>query len=353
MKQRALHQFLNGAAPGDAITDQALLIQRWTRELGYDSQLFAEHIHPAMADQVRRFDTYRPEADETHVIYHHAIGSDTVAMLQSLSLNVIVVYHNITPPDFYAETNPQLARQLEEGQAQLKILRSFTSLALADSAYNELDLIQGGFDRTGVLPIALADENYDFPSAPDLVSKYARTGPLLLFLGRLAPNKKQEDLIKLMYYYRRIRPDARLLLVGDPWSPEYVAWMKQLAATLGISEGVEFVGHVTQAQMITYFRLADLYVSMSEHEGFGKPLIEGMHLGLPVLAYATTAVPYTMGEAGVLFHHKHFPALAELVDILISDDPLRTRIIARQRAHAHAFLESQVRKTWAESLASL
>jgi glycosyltransferase involved in cell wall biosynthesis len=132
-----------------------------------------------------------------------------------------------------------------------------------------------------------------------------------------------------------------------------VNWLKHLAASLGVNDAVEFVGHVTQAQMVTYFRLADLYVSMSEHEGFGKPLIEGMHLGLPILAFATTAVPYTMGEAGVLFHHKHYPALAELVDILVSDSALRSRIVDRQKVHAHFFLESQVRLTWMQAVSSL
>ncbi len=105
--------------------------------------------------------------------------------------------------------------------------------------------------------------------------------------------------------------------------------------------------------MITYFRLADLYVSMSEHEGFGKPLIEGMHLGLPILAYATTAVPYTMGEAGILFHHKHYLALAEMVDMLVTDHDLRAKVVARQQAHARLFLESQVRYTWEDAIASL
>lgn len=353
MKQRVLHQFLNGASVGDAITDQALLIRHWLRETGFDSHIYAEHIHPAMVEEVRPFDSYQPGADEEYVVYHHGIGSATVGLLQTLALKIILVYHNVTPPGFYKSTNPQLAKQLAEGQAQLGILPSQTPLALADSAYNELDLIDKGFARTGVLPIALVEEKYDLASDPALIKAYAGSGPLLLFLGRLAPNKKQEDLIKLLYYYRRIQPDARLLLVGDPWAPEYVGWLKSLAESLGLGQAVIFVGHVNQAQMVTYFRLAHLYVSMSEHEGFGKPLIEGMHLGLPILAYATSAVPYTMGEAGVLFHHKHFPALAELVDMLVTDKSLRARIVSRQQTHARLFLESQVRYTWMEAVASL
>ncbi len=190
-----------------------------------------------MLGEARPFDSYQPGTDEEYVVYHHGIGSASVAFLQSLALKIILVYHNITPPDFYAATNPQLAKQLTEGQAQLALLPAHTPLALADSAYNELDLMANGFARTGVLPIALAEEKYDLPSDPAVVKAYADSGPLLLFLGRLAPNKKQEDLIKLLYYYRRIQPDARLLLVGDPWAPEYVGWLKSLAGEPGAGPG--------------------------------------------------------------------------------------------------------------------
>src|SRR5262249_30873453 len=149
---------------------------------------------------------------------------------------------------------------------------------------------------TGVLPISLDPARYALPPNPELRARFEPGGPLLLFVGRLVPNKRQEDLIKLLYFYRRIEPAARLLLAGDPWGPAYAQWLRELAAYLGLQEAVLFAGHISQADLVTYYGLADLYVSMSEHEGFGKPLIESMYLGLPVLAYGATAVRGTLGE---------------------------------------------------------
>jgi glycosyltransferase involved in cell wall biosynthesis len=341
-----LHQVIVGAMTGDAITDEAFLIRRWLREAGYHSDIYAEAIHPALEREVRSWHTYRPHPDEARLIYHHSIGSPAVDRLLALPLRLILIYHNVTPPSFFTSVNPALARQMQLGREQLSTLRARTDLALADSDYNEQDLRQAGFERTGVLPISLDPDRYAFPPNPELQARFQTSGPLLLFVGRLAPNKKQEDLIKLMYFYRRIDPSARLLLAGDPWVPAYDQWLRDLAVYLGLRDSVVFVGHVSQADLVTYYGLADVYVSMSEHEGFGKPLIESMYLGVPVLAYAAAAVRGTLGGAGLLFWHKHYEALAEAVDLLVRDASLRQRIIARQRGWARQFLEPAVKDTW-------
>jgi glycosyltransferase involved in cell wall biosynthesis len=103
--------------------------------------------------------------------------------------------------------------------------------------------------------------------------------------------------------------------------------------------------------LVTYYRLADLYVSMSEHEGFGQPFIESMYLGLPILAYAAAAVPDTLGRSGVLFRRKTYEPLAELVDICIRDGELRRRIMDVQRERASLFLEPRVRERWEAEVA--
>jgi glycosyltransferase involved in cell wall biosynthesis len=346
MRRPVLHQFIVGAAPGDAITDQALLLNRWLREDGFNSLIFAESIEPALTRRVRSYMQYRPSRPGETVILHHSIGTAMVDYLLSLDVWFLIVYHNVTPPEFLRNADPALAEQLARGRKQLTPLRDRTLLGLAASPYNEAELKRIGFAPTGVLPNMLDESQYRLDSNPDLLAHYRGKEPLLLFVGRLAPNKRQEDLIKLLHYYRRIEPSAHLLLVGTPWVPTYANWLQEMAQELGLGEAVVFAGHVSQRDMVTYYRLADLYVSMSEHEGFGKPLIESMYLGLPVLAYARAAVPGTMGGSGVLFREKRHEALAELVDILVKDDALRQRIIARQRERAKAFLEPEVHRTW-------
>jgi len=345
-----LHQVTIGAVPGDAITDHAFTLRRWLRDMGFSSQIYARQVHPTLAREVRPLAAYRPRPSEKWLVYHHSVGSSVTEWLLDRSQRLIVIYHNVTPARFFEALSPALARQMAVGREQLCALRSRTALALADSPYNERELREAGFPETGVLPIVLDEGQYDLPSNPEIVARFEGAGPLLLFVGRLVPNKKQEDLVKLLYFYQRIEPSARLVLVGSAWLSTYERALREFSRALGVGEAVLFTGRVSQQDLVTYYRLADVYVSMSEHEGFGKPLIESMYLDLPVLAYAAGAVPDTLGGAGILFRHKHYEALAEMVDMLRCDRELYRRIVARQRARVRAFTEPNVRRKWGEFL---
>jgi L-malate glycosyltransferase len=349
-----LHQFTEGVHAGDAVTDQALLIQRWLRGLGFESDIFAERIQPEFDGRVRFAGAYRPAPAESCLIHHHAVGSDMAERLGRIGLPQILIYHNITPPEYFAATNPVMAGQLSKGRRQLAEMRSRTILALGDSGYNERELVELEFSATGVLPIVLDERHYDMVDNESLARECAASRPLLLFVGRQAPNKRQEDLIKLLYCVRRIEPEARLILAGSLHVQPYVEWQRQLASSLGLADGaVVWAGHVSQQDMVTYYRHADFYVSMSEHEGFGKPLIESMYFGLPVIAFGSTAVPDTLGGAGVQFFEKDFEALAELILLIRSDTALCERLVERQKQRVKCFLEPQVRQQWEEYLRHL
>lgn len=352
MPDRTLHQFLTGATAGDAITDHALLLRGWLRRLGFESHLFAQHIHASMAAEVRPLAAYRPARDGRLAIYHHSIGSDVADFLRQNRITLILIHHNVTPPEFFARINPAWVQLAQLGQAQLRALQPQTMLALADSAYNELELHEAGYVHTAVLPITLDEAQLNLPDNDELAAEWQGKRPLLLFVGRLAPNKKQEDLVKLLYYYRRIQPQAHLALLGDRWDLKYDLWVEELAADLGLGQAVTLTGKVSQQDMVTTYRAADLYVSMSEHEGFGKPFIESMYLGLPILAYASTSVPYTLGQAGVQFRQKDYARLAELVDILVTNQPLRQRLVAGQRERVQDFRETAVFQTFLQALHS-
>jgi len=341
-----LDQVIIGATPGDAITDEAFLIQRWLRELGFSSEIFAQFIDPALTNQIRPMSAWHPQANAEWVAYHHSIGSAAAERLMATARKLILIYHNVTPPEFFAATNPALHQEMLQGRAQLVALRAHTPLALADSFFNERDLIATGFARTGVLPIALDEARLNLPLNRNLLAHFGEGIPTLLFVGRQVPNKRQEDLLKLLYYYRRIEPGARLFLVGDEWTPAYSRWLRDVAADLGLDDAVIFAGKSSQQDLVTIYQLASVYVSMSEHEGFGKPLIESMYLGVPVFAFAAAAVPGTLGEAGVQFHAKDYEALAEAIDLLARDEKLRARLIARQRARAQEFLAPRVFAQW-------
>lgn len=350
MSQTALHQFLPGARSGDAITDQALMMRRWLRDMGYTSQIFAQHIDPDVEAEILPLSRYRRAPDETWAIYHHSIGCDVPAFLKGRKLQLILIYHNITPPEFFAGVDPLMAYQLRLGQAQLAELQPITRLALADSSYNAIDLRVAGYEKRAVLPITLQPRRYDIAVNPDLAARLATTGPNLLFIGRLAPNKAQADLIILLHFLRRIHPAGHLYLVGDRGGMGYDEWLEQLAQELGVAEHVTLTGKVSHEDMVTYLKGADLYVSMSEHEGFGVPLIESMYLGLPVMAFGAAAVPETLDKAGLLFFDKDYERLAELAQLVLADEALRRRLIAAQRRRVQAFLEPKVRFQFEEHL---
>ncbi|MFO7662489.1 MAG: glycosyltransferase [Chloroflexota bacterium] len=343
MSRHVLHQLITGATTGDAITEQALLMRGWLRDLGFHSDIYAWHIHPSMEMEVRPLAAYRRARQEEWAIYRHSIGSEVPDFLSAQSLRLILIYHNITPAEYFEGTDPMRARMARLGQTQLHAIRPQTGIALADSPYNAAELTGVGYRDVEIMPICLPAERYDVSVNPALAETLADHPDLLLFIGRLAPNKRQEDLVRLLYCLRRIRPQARLYLVGDRWDIGYDTWIEELAGQLDLDDGVVLTGKISHRDMITYLKSAGCYVSMSEHEGFGVPLIESMVLGLPVLAYGAAAVPDTMGNAGVLFYRKAYEPLAELIDLILTDQPLRERIIAQQYKRAQAFSEPLIR----------
>ena len=352
MKKRVLHQFLVDVSTGDATSDHAFLIRSWLRDMGFESEIYSPEYAEELEAEVHRF-TPGALASQELVIYHHTIGSVSLDKLISRRIPLLLIYHNITPAKYFISTDPVLAGQLIKGREQLSDILPLTRLALGASGYSEEELKQIGYENTGVLPIVLKEAAYDIPVDGALQARIQDGGPTLLFVGRVAPNKCQEDLVKLLYYVRQVLPRARLILVGSLKAESYVRWLKDFIDKNGLTDAVTLTGHVTQQEMVTYYRSADLFVSMSEHEGFGKPLIESMYQGLPVLAYSAAAVPSTMGDAGVLFTRKEFEPLSEMVRILYEDQEIRQKLIITQTRRAQDFLEANVRMQFRKYLEQL
>lgn len=328
------------------------MIRSWLREMGFESDIFSPVFDEELASEVRQF-TPGALASQDLVIYHHTIGSASLNQLIDRRIPLMLIYHNITPPEFFRSTDPVLASQLVNGREQLRDIRPFVRLALGASDYSEEELKETGFENTGVLPIVLNESAYNIAVDKQLQANLRDGDPTLLFVGRIAPNKRQEDLVKLLYYVRQILPRARLILVGSLAAQGYVRWLQQFIDRNGLTGAVTLTGHVTQQEMVTYYKSADLFVSMSEHEGFGKPLIESMYLDLPVLAYSAAAIPSTTGDAGVLFTRKEFEPLSEMVRILYKDQKLRQRVIDTQSRRVQAFLEPNVKQQFKGYLTQL
>jgi glycosyltransferase involved in cell wall biosynthesis len=267
-----------------------------------------------------------------------------------------MLHHNITPPEFFLGYDEEMVRICTIGAREWRSLRGEVDLALADSEFNRRELEAAGFARTGVLPILMDFARYREPPAPALLRLLRDGRANVLFVGRITPNKKQEDLVRLAAYWKRyISPDVRLVLVGK--LPRRRAYLDALQAHLQ-AEGftpweVLLTGHVSHAELLACYRAADVFVSMSEHEGFGVPLVESMLMRVPIVAFSATAVRDTLGEAGVQFSEKRLEEMAEVAHRVTRDQALRAAVLAGQDLRLRHFAPEAVEARLRAHLESL
>jgi glycosyltransferase involved in cell wall biosynthesis len=258
----------------------------------------------------------------------------------------VLQYHNVTPAHFFAPFDAGICRLAWLGREELSTLAGHTDLALGDSEYNRQELEDLGFDATGVLPIVVDTERLTRAAPLPALDKLLQDGLVnILFVGRLAPNKKIEDHIKLAEQYKRyVDAYYRFIFVGRTNSvPRYYAAVRALVAEYRmLPERFWFTGAVPDVELAAYYRNAHAYVSLSEHEGFCVPLIESMAMDVPVLAYSAGAVPETLGGAGVTFAPKDLEYAAELLGSLVYDEPFRRDVIAGQQRRLADFETSRI-----------
>lgn len=289
------------------------------------------------------------------LVYHAAHASPLGAWLAGIDAVKVVDFHGITPPEFLRGWDAGLAVALARGHDELAALGPQAALGIAHSSCTAGDLTRAGFARTAVLPVLMDPARLATPSDPATLARLqaGNRGHDLLFVSRMAPNKRIEDLLKLLAVYRGAwHPEARLLLVGRPDVAAYDRALRTFAERLG-SGGVVFAGPVSVAELMAYYAAADLFVSMSEHEGFGIPAVEAMALGLPVLAYAAAAVPEVTAGAAVLFGDKCSEEVAALADAVLGDAPLLDRLRATGHRRAAELAAQQVAPAYLAALGAL
>jgi glycosyltransferase involved in cell wall biosynthesis len=341
----AIHQLLPGFCYGDAISNHAMALKRLLRSWGYPSEIYARLIHPKVADQCRPFRDFKPDA-QTVTIYHYSIGAAelTERFLDSPGKRMLI-YHNITPPAFFAPYSDEDYQDTKKGREVLGEFRTAVDMVLADSEYNCQELAELGFQDPRPLPILVDFRRFQTtPPCPLVLRQFADDWTNFLFVGRIAPNKRHDDVIRAFVHYNRfINRRSRLLLVGSFGGMEgYLADLQQLARFHEIEDHLIFAGHVRFRELLAYYAVADLFLCMSEHEGFCVPLVEAMYHDIPILAYQATAIPDTLGEAGVLVRQKNFAQIAEMAHLLVSDRALRAQVLARQRARVACFQPERI-----------
>jgi len=341
--RQAINQFLPNLSYGDAISNEAIWIRDELRQAGFESHIYVQFIDPRIADSCRLFtpgELHRSDA----AIYHHSIGTEITPQLIEFRGPKYLIYHNITPGEFFEGYRPEFAQILYRGRADLPHLARRFNNSVGDSAFNATELAENGFNNPGVLPLAINPQKWAFPPDPAIMEQMQDGRTNILFVGRFAPNKKQDDLIVAFSHYLQHDPDARLILAGKPEQADpYVTHLGDLITERDLTQSVLLTGSVNDAQLAAYYRTAQLFWSMSEHEGFCVPLIESMWFDIPIFAFKASAVPETLGDAGLMFSSKDdLPALAAFAHVLVTDATLREKLIRAQRNRRLQFLPNKV-----------
>jgi len=335
-----VNQWVPAAHRGDAIGDSARRVRDLLRAKGHRSDLFALTVDDDLRHEVRPFED--PEARRGDVtIFHFALPSPMTGAFATLPGARVLQYHNITPAHFFAGYDANMFRLATLGRRELATLVGHVDLALGDSDFNRRELEALGFAPTGVMPIAIDLARITGAPPRPALARILEDGLInFLFVGRIAPNKRIEDHIRLAEHYKRyVDAYYRFIFVGRCDAvPDYYRTIRALMLEYRMpADRFVFTGPVPDADLAAFYRHADVYISLSEHEGFCVPLLESMAAGVPVLAYGEAAVPETMGGAGVVFAPKDLELAAEWLGVLAYDADVRARLIAGQRRRLEAF----------------
>ncbi len=325
---RGIHQFVPMLHRSDAVGRHTLRLRDVMLERGIRSHVYVEMTDPETASETRPFARYGEEAEAGDVLlYQFATASAIAPWLGARSEVLVVNYHNVTPPEYFAPWDNGMARHQLLAQTQLRELAPRSGLGLAVSAFNEAELRAAGFGRTAVVPPAaiVPAGHGGRPPTAAAVGAAARW----VSVGRLAPNKGIELAVMALLVSRAHHdPEATLEVVGRPVVPSYTGALHRFISEVGLDHAVTFTGAVSDEELVAVMGRSDVLLVTSAHEGFGVPVLEAMTLGLPVVANAAGGLPEVVADAGLLVQAGDPYELAAAVARVLGDGDLRAALSA-------------------------
>ncbi len=323
-----IDQFLSGFHYGDAIGNSVLRFHKFLETKGIKSRIVAITIDDAVREYCTPFSEYKEEYDSIR-IYHYAISSPINDYFLKNQGKNILIYHNITPSEYFKGFSEELVSLTEKGRKELSLFSDKFNLAIADSDFNASELKEIGFSNIKTFPIMISRTEYDGECSESYMEIFNDGRKNILFVGRITPNKKIEDLIKLLSVYKKIvSSDIRLIIAGNVGSvPHYFSSLLSLKNELGLDlEDLFFTGHIPFSELISVYRSADLFLSMSEHEGFCLPLIESSFFRIPVIAFKAGAVEETLAGSGILLSNKNLEKVVMVAEKVLNDENISIKL---------------------------
>ena len=341
---RAIHQVLSNLSYGDAIGNHTIWIRDQLQSMGFESEIFARHIAVEMLGQAYPLTSPDLLPTGSAIIYHHSIGTEITPWVCNHSGPRALIYHNITPAEFFEPYEPEFAAICRHGRETLPQLADYFPVSVGDSKFNADELTACGFHKPGVLPLCIDPTNWAFPPDDRIMADFQDGRTNILFVGRVAPNKRHEDLIYAFKFWLEEDPTARLLLVGSvEASSLYKECLIELAQRLRVDHAVHFIGKVNHAELNAYYRCANFFWCFSDHEGFCVPLIEACAYGIPIVARASGAVPETLGDAGLLLHGRIQPEKIVAMISSVRNHNNSAKMAARLATYSPAQVQQRLR----------
>ena len=331
---KRIDQFVHTLQYGDAISGEAITIMHLLRESGINSDIYSINTHEKLKNIPKHFSNYKEDENNSTIILHYSIASplnNIYSSVISSKTKKALIYHNLTPLKWYQAYNARVSADLVKGRDELPALLKLSDLVIADSSFNASEAREMGASNVQVLPLTLDPKRWDMPKNQGISAALKNHGGKnILHVGRIAPNKCLEDIIKGFYFYHhKFNKNSKLWFVGSDTDTEIYSFeLRKLVKELSLKDMVEFVGAVSDDELRAFFEESDAYICMSEHEGFCVPLIEALNFKLPVIAFNSSAIPETLGNAGILLNEKDPLLLGLLMNEVCTNLTLREKLIS-------------------------
>jgi len=349
MSTISLHQFSPAAYSGDGVTNGMFYMQRILQDFGFHSNIYAESIDEILNNKVFNYKELFECDDEVVLFIHYSIYYDFDKWINQLKLKKIMIYHNITPPEFFAE-DTFLHQMCKQGIAYLPKLANKVDGAIGDSPLNSSELLKNNFNNVKTIPLLMdIDKIIKTPFSNELFDEKSKEFSII-FVGRIARNKAQHDIIEIANIYYDMCEDFHLYIIGGTTDPEYEALLKKKVRDYRLDDNVTFTGKVSNEELYAYYRSANIFLCMSEHEGFGMPLIESMLFDVPVLAYNSSNIKSTLNGGGVLFHKKEYKKIAAVIALIRKSPAFKREILQIQREARKSYYHETIVKDLKEYL---
>lgn len=341
-----IFQLLPSLSFGDAVGNDTLAMKELIASMGVETEIYALDIGKKLPEKCAKNFLDMPEvAADDIVIYHMASACEPIhQFLLKAKCHKIMLYHNITPGKFYEPYDPIAFANVTTSRRDLVKMKDTFEMCITVSDYNKQDLREAGYTcPIIVMPILIPFEDYKKQPDNDVIAKYKDGWTNIMFLGRIAPNKCYEDIIAAYAMYKKyINPQSRLLLVGNTdGTPRYYDRLQRYVDAIGV-EDVIFTGHTSFPAILAYYKVADVFLCMSEHEGFCVPLVEAMTFDVPIIAYNSSAIPWTLGQSGIVLDNKKPDEVACAIDYLLTHSKLKQSIILKERERLADFAYNNV-----------